>query len=152
MTKTQFLSVLMGAWLAMAATESAEASWWQTYCRNGEGTTLWSEGHDDNKVWVTYRSTGGDARIDRKIEVANPNIEAVQETQLRYEDGNSCKPGDAYGEAWAHSVIYKEVRLRRKSGQPFSNRIVGVSADGTYVSAHLICESQLKDEIPCGPQ
>lgn len=136
----------------MAVAESAQASWWQTYCRNGEGTTLWSEGHDENKTWVTYRSTGGNARIDKKIEVLNPNIRSVSETQLKYEDGNSCKPGDEYGTGWAHNVSYKEVRIYRGSGKPFSDQIVGVSADKMYVTAHLICESNLKDEIPCGPQ
>jgi hypothetical protein len=134
----------------MSLTTAAQASWYQEFCSNAEGTIKTANGHNENYQRLTKRVWENGRVTDTVVEAEHlvPKAEG-QSWEILKQEKRHCGPGQKYGFYSSRHVYAKSEMLVNADGSPFEKNIVGVSADQKSVHAMLICEMNMNSEMPC---
>lgn len=130
---------------------NAQASFFQEYCNNAEGTLQISAGHNDNFTRATKRQWNGAEYKDTIVELSYPDFEITssEEQGIAQEQFNSCQPGDEYGWAGGSDTTVKKVRIVKADGSTFDEDFLNRTKDGMALETYLICEMQWNNTIIC---
>lgn len=144
-------TVLMFALLVLGS--NASASWFQENCSNAQGTVKTASGHNDNSITLTESTFTADGReISKKIDVDLSSVVQVASSEKELfskVQSGKCQSGDSSTFYGSQKVTYQRLVLRQVDDRLFSKNIVGVSKDRKTVTAHLICDRQVANEMPC---
>jgi hypothetical protein len=138
--------------LALVISTSAQASWYQTFCSNAEGTTRTANGHNQNFTQLTKREWTNRGPVETIIrdEENKLRVEQVGEQKsIVNEQKQSCrKPG--MGGVWnSHNVSAGKYKITNDDGSLFDKDIVGVSEDLKSVEVEFICQADMNGLIMC---
>lgn len=130
---------------------SANASFFQTYCSNAEGTVKWSQGHNDNTLVITKRSWEGGNLSEETLTVPQWEItyKVNEEKDILSEASSNCPADSDWGVAKWRTVKWQAVELKRQDGSPFHSDVVGVNSQGA-INTILICEEKGNSQSYCG--
>lgn len=131
----------------------ARASWFQTYCSNGESTIQIARGHDENFVSLTKK------RWDRKSRTYIKTIVQLDLSTIKYSDSQvtaleetsnfSCYKNGVEGLATWKQVTAQNVAIAKRDGTSFMEDMPGISQDKRSINAFVICEHNGNGEGPC---
>lgn len=127
---------------------TAEASWFQEYCSNGEATVQVAQGHNVNETKVTKRVVKKDGTLASKtIVVPEATVSEVESKDLENTSTTDCKAD--WGFVSWRNIRYKKIKIEQADGSLFAKDIIGVSKDRRSVEASVICEENGNSETMC---
>lgn len=129
---------------------SVQASSYQEFCSNGEGTVKLTQGHIYNEISVTERIRNEGQFLDKRVVLPDADVLILKAELLEQEKSNPCD--DDFGIIYWREVVYKKIRITNPDGSLFSQNIVGVSRDKRFVEASVICEAFGNSIYGCAEQ
>lgn len=127
---------------------NAQASWFQDYCSNAEGTVRIAQGHNENEIKVTASKILKDGTVQRQpVILEDAFVTPIEVKELETESNQTCT--SQWGSSTWRNLRYQIIRIERPEGPVFSQDIIGVSADGRSIEAKVICEEKGNSEIFC---
>lgn len=135
----------------LVTTLSANASFFQNYCSNAQGTTTTADGHAEFYTKVTSRTWDNGNQIDKVIELDLDKVDlsTFDEVKISEQISKYCEPGSSSGYVSWEYVITKKVILTNRDGSLFSKDIVGVSDDQKTISTMVICTEEGNSRTDC---
>ena len=128
---------------------SANASYYQSFCSNGEGTVKIAEGHNTDFKRLTERKWNGDGTYTDTLVEGGMRHEFTDDKEMHSETKTSCGDGDEYGLAFWVMTIARKVTIVREDGSLFSKDTIGVSEDLKSVHAYVICQEEGNSDYLC---
>jgi hypothetical protein len=131
---------------------SAQASWYQESCSNGEGTVKLAHGHNDNFISYTTRVYDGNGGVEENIvrdESGDLRFEIVEEKELAKESHQSCDGTNQIGFGTWKNVTYRRVKITKADGSAFNENTLELSQDKQSIVTSMICEENGNSEILC---
>lgn len=135
----------------MTLTTAAQASWYQGYCSNAEGTVKSANGHNANYTQLTKREWNGGNKTETVIRDQEGTLTVVTMGEVikeADESHTSCSKG-GMGVWNGRTVTVSKVKITRGDGSLFDKNIVGVSRDLKSVETELLCEQSMNSMMPC---
>ena len=126
---------------------NAEASFYQTTCSNADQTVKYATGHVDNGVELTETQMMPGQYGKVEFDLSEVKIERSESNIIVQETRGGCPSGAGY---WAKTTTYTEVlKISKKDGTQFRQRIHHLSDDNMTVEVRMICESHISSRVAC---
>ncbi len=133
------------------ASLQAQASFYQVYCSNAEGTVQTTNGHIQNTLTVTKRVWGDQGSVDTQIDLSNDeNVEYnfSETNSLVNENKGGCEENpEANFVSWTR-VETQKIVISRTDGKAFDADILGLTENNT-IEAYLICQEEGNSQVIC---
>ncbi len=137
----------------LALSSSAQASWYQHFCSNAEGTTRSANGHNQNYLQLTKREWTDKGRVETVITDTEHKLRVLPVGEAKVvvsEQKGSCDRANGNTGFWSsRSVTAGSYEISHADGVLFDENIVGVSKDRKTVKVELICERAMNGLMPC---
>jgi hypothetical protein len=143
-TKLMILTAMI-----LTSASTAQASWYQDYCSNAESTVRLAHGHNDFFVEVTERNYDGKQVREQRIREGLEYSILGDEIKVSESSQQHCNPGEEMGWTSWQKVNAMKVRITRKDGELFSEKVVGVTSDRKAVEAFVICQNDGNSMMMC---
>jgi len=135
----------------VAASFSAQASFYQENCSNGAATIKLNNGHVQNGIILTERSYGNGGVNSQEIEYKRGSlqIDSLNELEISADTTTSCQPGSTGGMVSWTKVTTKDVVIKKADGSMFPDTTLGLNSNRMEVKATVICELNGNSRTSC---
>jgi len=135
----------------MSLSNAAQASWYQGFCSNAEGTIKTANGHSANFIQLTKRAWIGGKMTETVIrdEERGIRVSEAKKTEILNKSEESCDSNGGSGIFENRTVYFSQAKLVNQDGSLFDKNIVGVSQDLKSVDAILLCETNINGLTMC---
>ena len=144
------MKILLTA-LFLLSTVVAQASYFQTYCSNGEGTVKTAMGHDPSFIKFTEKSYNdqGETIVIREYSRQDLNLNTENIIKIDNTYTTTCAPGSTSGYGEWTKVDSRKMTFTMVDGSAFPKNTMGLSKDGLSVVATVICEEYGNSRASC---
>jgi hypothetical protein len=137
--------------IILAASFSANASFFQENCSNAAATVKMNKGHVQNGVILTERAYGNMGTKNQEIEYKFNTVvvEQSEELEISNDSTTSCAPGSTGGMVSWNKITTKNIVIKKADGSLFPDTTAGINFDRSEVTATVICELNGNSRTSC---
>ena len=133
---------------------NSNASWYQVFCSNSNGSVKTAMGHNENYTRVNraYTNKAGEM-VSEEVEFHYDEIETdvVSMTEISSNSTSDCDPNRGGGMAEWQNITEQKIVIKRTDGKAFKKGFAGLSQDQMTIEATIRCEENGNSMIFCEP-